>query len=173
MKTKKTDRPLAVFPILQRRSSFFECKASGMMSNGRLKSPSTSVTETPCFWHLARLPSSQSNPRHVFIHRAVLYKCIYHVKPYLPTASPFLHDGTLRQASRPPVLACGQDFRYNHSSAFCGSHTARPPMGFPPARRTAHASKEPLSCSLLIPRGYALQLLGGSSLNMPLGSLGV
>ena len=38
--------------------------------------------------------------------------------------------------------------------------TALPPAGFPPARGTAHASKEPLSCSLLFPLRYALRLQG-------------
>jgi len=38
--------------------------------------------------------------------------------------------------------------------------TALPPADFSPARGTAHASIEPLSCSLLIPLRYALRLPG-------------
>ena len=48
---------------------------------------------------------------------------------------------------------------------------ALPPAGCSPARGTAHASQEPLSCALLIPRRDALRLLGSSPLHMLVGSL--
>ena len=36
----------------------FECLVSGTISSGRENSISISATDTPCFWHLARLPAS-------------------------------------------------------------------------------------------------------------------
>ena len=49
--------------------------------------------------------------------------------------------------------------------------TARLTAGFSPARGTAHASIEPLSCSLLIPLRFAIRLPGWSSLKCRLALL--
>ncbi len=62
VKTRKICRPLRPFPIARNRSSVLECMGSGNTANSPSNSASISSVETPCFWHLARLPLSQSNP---------------------------------------------------------------------------------------------------------------
>ena len=55
-------RPVPVLPSARMRVSIFECAASGIISSGEENMASISATDTPCFWHLARFPASQSNP---------------------------------------------------------------------------------------------------------------
>src|SRR6266446_919731 len=60
--TRNTLRPLPVCPTAQKRLSSLELAALEMMARGRANKPSISAMESPCFWHLALLPRSQSKP---------------------------------------------------------------------------------------------------------------
>ncbi len=63
VKPRKICRPPGLQPIARKRCSCAECKSSSrteMLSDE--KSASISSMETPWFWHLAELPSSQSKP---------------------------------------------------------------------------------------------------------------
>src|ERR1022692_2713644 len=62
VKATNTGRPALVRPMAIMRSSSSECFGSGGMRRAPMNSASISAMETPCFWHFARLPSSQSNP---------------------------------------------------------------------------------------------------------------
>src|SRR5712692_5055920 len=57
-----TLRPFVVLPIARDRLSRCEWSSSGTMSTARVNRSSISRIETPCFWHFARFPLSQSNP---------------------------------------------------------------------------------------------------------------
>ena len=57
-----TLRPFMVLPIARNRPSRCEWTSSGSMSTARVNRSSISEVETPCFWHFARFPLSQSNP---------------------------------------------------------------------------------------------------------------
>src|ERR1700730_10005309 len=59
--TTKILRPSPVLPIGLKRSSDFECRGSGRTAIGPRNMSSIAAGETPCFWHLVRLLSSQSN----------------------------------------------------------------------------------------------------------------
>ena len=54
--------PALVFPTAIKRSSSAECFGSGATRGPCTNRASISAIDTPCFWHLDRLPSSQSNP---------------------------------------------------------------------------------------------------------------
>src|SRR5580658_5834274 len=60
--TTKIQRTVPALPIPMKRSSSFECRGSGNTAMSPRKSDSISASETPCFRHLERLPSSQSKP---------------------------------------------------------------------------------------------------------------
>src|SRR5271166_7117039 len=62
VKATNTGRPALGLPTAIMRSSSSECFGSGAMRGAFLNSASISAMETPCFWHFARLPPSQSNP---------------------------------------------------------------------------------------------------------------
>jgi hypothetical protein len=60
--TTKIPRPSPVLSIALKPSSDFECRGSGRTAIGLRNMSSIAAGETPCFWHLDRLPSSQLNP---------------------------------------------------------------------------------------------------------------
>src|SRR5271157_3007828 len=62
VKATNTGRPVVVRPTAIMRSSSSECFGSGATLGAFRNSASISAMETPCFWHFARLPPSQSNP---------------------------------------------------------------------------------------------------------------
>src|SRR5208282_97208 len=74
--TTKIPRPRSVLPIASKRSSDFECTGSGSTAIGWRNSSSIAAGETPCFWHLDRLPSSQSNPATRIGSQLSLFKCV-------------------------------------------------------------------------------------------------
>lgn len=55
-------RPALVLPVASNRSSSCECFGSGATLGPATNRASISAMDTPCFWHFARFPSSQSNP---------------------------------------------------------------------------------------------------------------
>lgn len=57
-------RPALVSPSARMRVSILECPVSGTISSPE-NSASIPSNYTPCFWHLARLPASQSKPSSV------------------------------------------------------------------------------------------------------------
>jgi hypothetical protein len=74
VKTRNTYRPLSVLPMALRRSSASECSTSTLIVWGRANRPSISATDTPCFWHFPRFPSSQSKPATALCMR---YECTF------------------------------------------------------------------------------------------------
>src|SRR5208283_1080767 len=77
VKATNTGRPAVVRPTTIMRSSSPEYLGSGATRGAFRNNASISSIETPCLWHFARLPPSQSNPvtRRVII--AVNYANVY------------------------------------------------------------------------------------------------